>query len=125
MERYLKVLKSYRRFPLEMERKLLDNVQPIAVKKHEFIQPDGAVNDCLYFVEKGLFHLFGETDGEQITHRFKKEDEFIIALKFIFANAPSIGKAQRHWRMVCYGSFPAPLFLNLWKSILNFRFKSR
>jgi signal-transduction protein with cAMP-binding, CBS, and nucleotidyltransferase domain len=87
MERYMMLLKSFKRMPLELEQILRDNVQPLAVRKHDIIQPIGTLSDYLYFVEKGLFHLFLEKDGKQVTLRFKREDEFIICLKEVFSNA--------------------------------------
>jgi hypothetical protein len=87
MERYMMLLKSYKRMPLELEQILRENVQPLTVRKHDIIQPIGTITDYLYFVEKGLFHLFLEKDGEQVTLRFKREDEFIISLKEVFSNA--------------------------------------
>src|SRR5579872_5429627 len=81
MERYLKILKSYKRMPLEMQQRLVEGVRRLTIKKNEIVQPCRSNNDCIYFVERGMFHLFGAKDGRQVTFRFKKEDEFIIALK--------------------------------------------
>jgi len=80
MERYMMILKSYKRMPIELERTLRENVQPLAVRKHDIIQLVGTSSDYLYFIEKGLFHIFGDKDGQKITLRFKREDEFIISL---------------------------------------------
>jgi CRP-like cAMP-binding protein len=91
MERYMMILKSYKRMPLELEQILRENVQPLTVRKHDIVQPIGAVNDYLYFVEKGLFHLFDDRDGKQVTLRFKTEDQFIISLKEIFPDANEQG----------------------------------
>jgi hypothetical protein len=76
--------------PLELEQTLRENVYPIAVRKHEIIQPKGALTDNLYFVEKGLFHLFLEKSGKQITLRFKTEDEFVICLRQVFRNKQNL-----------------------------------
>jgi hypothetical protein len=84
MERYMMLLKSYKRMPLELEKILRENVQPLTVRKGDVIQPIGTITDNLYFVEKGLFHLFLEKNGEQVTLRFKMEDEFIVSLKEVF-----------------------------------------
>src|SRR5579863_10480963 len=82
MERYIKILKSYKRMPSEMETMLRENVFPLAIRKDEILQPVGTIKDNLYFVEKGLLHLFVLRQGEkQVTLRFKKKDDFIIALK--------------------------------------------
>jgi hypothetical protein len=87
MERYMMLLKSYKRMPLELEQILRENVKPLPVRKHDIIQPVETLSDYLYFVEKGLFHIFLEKDGKQVTLRFKREDEFIISLKEVFGNA--------------------------------------
>ena len=50
--------KSYKRMPLELEQILRANVKPLTVRKHNIIQPTATITDHLYFVEKGLFHLF-------------------------------------------------------------------
>ena len=81
------LLKSFKRMPFELEQILRENFQSLAVRKHDIIQPVGTLSDYLYFVEKGLFHIFLEKDGKQVTLRFKREDEFIISLKEIFGNA--------------------------------------
>lgn len=91
MERYLMLLKSYKRMPIELEQILRENVQPLTVRKHDIIQPVGTLTDYLYFVEKGLFHLFLKKDGKQVTLRFKREDEFINSLKEVFGNAREHG----------------------------------
>jgi hypothetical protein len=81
MERYLVVLKSYKRMPAELEQILRENVHPLTVRKNEIIQPEENDNDCLYFVEKGLFRLFMDKHGIPATLRFKREDEFIVSMK--------------------------------------------
>jgi len=91
MERYMMLLKSYKRMPLELEQILRENFQPLTVRKHDIIQPVGTVSDYLYFVEKGLFHLFLEKDGKQVTLRFKREDEFIVSLKAVFRDEEAHG----------------------------------
>ncbi len=91
MERYMMLLKSFKRMPLELEQILRENVHPLTVRKHDLIQPIGTVSDYLYFVEKGLFHIFLEKDEIKVSLRFKREDEFIISLKAIFPNAEEQG----------------------------------
>src|SRR5580658_5073614 len=91
MERYMMLLKSFKRMPFELEQILRENVHPLAVRKHDLIQPIGTVSDYLYFVEKGLFHIFLEKDKNKVSLRFKREDEFIISLKEIFTNAEEQG----------------------------------
>jgi signal-transduction protein with cAMP-binding, CBS, and nucleotidyltransferase domain len=87
MERYLMILKSYKRMPPALEQILRENIHPLPVRKHDIIQPYGTITDNLYFIEKGLFHLFIEKDGRQITLRFKTEDEFIVSLEELFHQA--------------------------------------
>ncbi|GGB23819.1 Crp/Fnr family transcriptional regulator [Puia dinghuensis] len=84
MERYIKILKSYKRMPLELETTLRENVHPMVIRKHEVFQPIGTVTDDFYFVEKGLLRIFILEKGEQVTFRFKKEDNFIITLRVLF-----------------------------------------
>jgi CRP-like cAMP-binding protein len=91
MERYMMLLKSYKRMPFDLEQILRENVKPLAVRKHDIIQPIGTVTDYLYFVEKGLFHLFVEKGGKRVTLRFKTEDEFIVSLQEVFPNAEAHG----------------------------------
>ena len=92
MPRFLTVLKSYKRMPVELEQTLLENVQRVEVKKNEIVQPSQSTSDCLYFVEKGLFHLFGtDPSGKQVTMRFKVEDEFIVSLKGLTPNGKGYG----------------------------------
>jgi hypothetical protein len=81
MERYMIVLKSYKRMPAALMQALREGVNQITVRKHECIQPVGTVSDCLYFVEKGLLHRYVERAGKRITLGFKKEDNFINCLK--------------------------------------------
>jgi hypothetical protein len=45
MERYLMLLKSYKRMPLELEQILRENVRPLPVRKHDIIQPVGTITD--------------------------------------------------------------------------------
>ena len=74
MERYMMLLKSYKRMPLELEQILRENVLPLPVRKHDIVQPAGTITDQLYFVEKGLFHLYvNRWDGNVLTLRFKTE----------------------------------------------------
>lgn len=82
MERYMVVLKSYKRMPKELENALLEKVYPISFCKGDIIQEAGTVSDKVYFVERGLLRLYLLNEhGKEITLRFKKEDEFIICLK--------------------------------------------
>jgi len=88
MERYMKILKSYKRMPPALETALRENVYPLQCKKGEIIQQYGTVTDNLYFVEKGAFQYFMLRGKSKITLRFKIEDEFIISLKAISQDPP-------------------------------------
>jgi CRP-like cAMP-binding protein len=85
MERYMILLKSFKRMPIELEQTLRENVRPMEVRKGEIIQLEETLTDNLYFIEKGLIRFFiTRWDGQQVSMRFKREDEFIVALKAIF-----------------------------------------
>jgi Cyclic nucleotide-binding domain len=86
MERYMMLLKSFKRMPFELEQILRENVRPLTVRKHDIIASYGTVTDNLYFVQKGLFRLFVDKQGTLATLRFKREDEFIISLSEFSAN---------------------------------------
>jgi len=77
--------------PFDLEQILRENVHPLTVRKHDLIQPIGTISDYLYFIEKGLFHIFLEKDENKVSLGFKKEDEFIISLKEVFPNAEEQG----------------------------------
>src|SRR5579859_1929248 len=81
MERYMLILKSYKRMPLEIEEILRNNVFQISVSKHQIIQTPDVLNDNLYFIEKGLVHLFILVNGRKESLGFRKEDQFIVTLK--------------------------------------------
>jgi hypothetical protein len=91
MERYMMLLKSYKRMPLELEQILRKNVQPLTVRKHDIIQPVGTLTDYLYFVEKRLIHIILEKDENKVWLRIKREDEFIISLIDVFPKAEEQG----------------------------------
>jgi hypothetical protein len=84
MERYMKVLKSYKRMPSDLEQTLRENVYPTTDRKHDVLQPTGTLTDNICFIEKGLFHIYAQKNGSQVTQRFKKEDEFLISWKELF-----------------------------------------
>jgi len=75
MEQYMKVLKSYKRMPREMEDRIRENVKPIRFPDATFIQKEGTFCNHIYFIEKGVVRIY---HGERTT-QFKKENEFIIS----------------------------------------------
>jgi CRP-like cAMP-binding protein len=81
MERFLVVFKSYKRMDAELANILRLNASPHSLKKHESLKTPEQNVDNLYFVEKGIFRLYGLYRNRQETIRFKKEDEFIMAVK--------------------------------------------
>ena len=124
MERYMMLLKSYKRMPLELEEILRENVQALTVRKHDIIQPTGTVTDCLYFVEKGLFHLYVKRwDGKQHTLRFKKEDEFIISLSELFPDGKIHATGIEALEDGILWTFPGPLVSSLKEKFPQFRFQ--
>src|SRR5258707_3809909 len=80
MERFLVVLKSYKRMDIELENILRQNAKPIHVRKHDILKSPSQIDDNLYFVEKGLLRLYSQDKDRLETLRFKKEDEFIISM---------------------------------------------
>lgn len=81
MEQYMKILKSFKRTPAELEKYLRHNVRPIPFKSGDYIQKEGKICGHLYFIEKGIVRTFDTRRGQERTYWFKKENDFIIALK--------------------------------------------
>ncbi len=125
MERYMMLLKSFKRMPLELEQIIRETVKPLAVRKHEVIQPIGTVTDYIYFVEKGLFHVFDEKDGKQVTLRFKTEDEFILSLKELFPNEEKDGVGIEALEDGMLWLFPGSLVSDLKDKYLQFGIQYR
>jgi hypothetical protein len=69
MERYMILLKSYKRMPLELEQTLRKNVRPLTVRKHDIIQPVGTISDHLCVVEKHLVKTANPMQGIMNTVR--------------------------------------------------------
>ena len=88
MERYMMLLKSYKRMNPELEHTLRDNVYSITLTKSEILQSPTALNNNLYFVEKGLLHIFGVKQQHKITMAFRWEDQFVVTLKSVFGSDP-------------------------------------
>jgi hypothetical protein len=84
MERYMMLLKSFKRMNPELEQALRDNVYRINLTKSEILQSPTALNNNIYFVEKGLLHIFGYKQEQKITMAFRWEDQFVLTLKSIF-----------------------------------------
>jgi hypothetical protein len=111
MERYMILLKSFKRMPFEMETIIRESVYPISVRKHEIIQSPDSVNDNLYFVEKGLFHLYLPCKSRKTTFYFIKEDQFIITLRSLYSDSDGTAiEALEDSLLWCFpGSFVADL----------------
>lgn len=80
------ILKSIKRMNPELEQALQENVYRLDLRKDEVLQSPAALNDKLYFVEKGLLHYFGYKDNHKITMAFRWEDQFVLTVKSIFSN---------------------------------------
>jgi hypothetical protein len=120
MERYMKILKSYKRMPLELEQTLRENVYSSTVRKHEVIQPIGTLTDNICFIEKGLFHLYAEKKGTQVTQRFKKEDEFLISWRELFPNREDWTKGIEALEDGLLWIFPGTLVSDLLQKYMEF-----
>jgi len=81
MERYLVLLKSFKRMPTELEQTYRENVRCMTVRKHQIIQQPGVITDAIYFIEKGLFRLYYDRNGKTFTSGFRIEDDFIVAVE--------------------------------------------
>jgi CRP/FNR family transcriptional regulator, anaerobic regulatory protein len=123
MERYMMLLKSYKRMTPELEQTLRENVHPLIVRKHDIIQPVGTVADQLYFVEKGLIHLYLDSKGKQVTLRFKTEDQFIISLKQLFPDEKAHGTGIEALEDSILWTFPGHLVSSLKEKFDRFRFQ--
>ena len=88
MERYMMLLKSFKRMNPELEQALRENAYRIPLGKGEILQSPGVLNNNLYFVEKGLLHIFGLKRRRKITMEFRWEDQFVITLKSVFGSGP-------------------------------------
>jgi len=75
MEQYLKVLKTYKKMPRELEDLLKEKVKPVTFPTGTFIQKQRILCNHIYFIEKGIVRIF----EEKKTTQFKKENEFIIS----------------------------------------------
>ena len=67
--------------PTELEQAYRNNVRCMTVRQHQIIQQPGAITDCIYFIEKGLFRLYDDRGGKRLTWGFRMEDDFIMALE--------------------------------------------
>jgi signal-transduction protein with cAMP-binding, CBS, and nucleotidyltransferase domain len=81
MEQYMKVLKSFKRMPAVQEQHILKNIEPLPVKAEEFLQKGGKICGHMFFIEKGIVRIFETKGGKEKTICFKKENDFILALK--------------------------------------------
>src|SRR6186713_1954818 len=84
MEQYMKILKSYKRMPIELERKYRENVKLLEVRKSDILQKIGTISDHIYFIEKGVIRGFGYKERKQQTYWLRKENDFILSLKKLF-----------------------------------------
>jgi signal-transduction protein with cAMP-binding, CBS, and nucleotidyltransferase domain len=86
MERYMMLLKSFKRMHPELEQALRENFYCLPLGKGEILQSPGVLNNNLYFVEKGLLHIFGLKRRDKITMAFRWEDQFVITLKSVWGS---------------------------------------
>jgi CRP-like cAMP-binding protein len=89
MERYMMLLKSLKRMNPELEQALRENTYRITLGKNKILQSPTALNDNLYFIEKGLLHIFSLKNRRKITMSFRWEDQFVITLKSVWGSKKS------------------------------------
>lgn len=91
MERYMIVLKSLKRMAPELEEILRENFKPMTLEKGEILQQPATLNDKLYFIEKGLLHMYLPKGKRKITLEFRREDQFALTLDAIFGQGKGDG----------------------------------
>lgn len=124
MERYLVVLKSFKRMPAGLEQAYRDNVERMTVCKNQIIQHPGAVTDAIYFIEKGAYRLYEDREGNNFTYGFRIEDDFILALKELNPDPRYVDGIQSLedgvlWRI------PGSLIADLQNESMHFQFHYR
>jgi hypothetical protein len=62
------------------------------LRKEEVLQEIGEVNDCLYFIEKGLLGFYMLLEKGKQTVAFRREDQFIFTLNYFSSvHTPCMG----------------------------------
>lgn len=64
------------------------------IKKKEFLLEAGKINDCIFFVRKGLLRVYLIYEGKEINTWFVKENEFISSVSSYYKAIPSIEYIQ-------------------------------
>lgn len=64
------------------------------IKKKEFLLEAGNINDCIFFVRKGLLRVYLIYEGKEINTWFVKENEFISSVSSYYKAIPSIEYIQ-------------------------------
>lgn len=59
------------------------------VKKKEYLLEAGNINDCIFFVRKGILRVYLEYEGKEINTWFVKEGEFINSIPSFYYEIPS------------------------------------
>ena len=59
------------------------------IKKREFLLEAGKVNDCIFFVKKGLLRVYLEYEGKEVNTWFVKENDFISSVNSYYHGIPS------------------------------------
>lgn len=59
------------------------------IKKKEFLLEAGKVNDCIFFVKKGLLRVYLEYEGKEVNTWFIKENDFISSVNSYYYSVPS------------------------------------
>ncbi|WGK95084.1 MULTISPECIES: Crp/Fnr family transcriptional regulator [Flavobacterium] len=59
------------------------------IKKRAFLLEAGKVNDCIFFVKKGLLRVYLEYEGKEVNTWFVKENDFISSVNSYYNDIPS------------------------------------
>jgi CRP-like cAMP-binding protein len=65
----------------ELEQALKEHFQPLEIEKGHIFQAYGALNDNLYFLERGMLRRYIDEPNRRITLQFHLDDEFVITFK--------------------------------------------
>src|ERR1700753_3238110 len=80
MERYMTVLKSFKRMDPSLKKALRENVYPLSLSANQVLQEYSECNNAIYFVEKGLLYRYVQRRNKRDITLFIPEDQFILSL---------------------------------------------
>jgi CRP-like cAMP-binding protein len=59
------------------------------INKKEYLLEAGKINDCIFFVKKGLLRVYLEYEGKEVNTWFVKENEFISSVNSYYHGVSS------------------------------------